>query len=331
MELIEELKNTWRTFRGGANNNGWQLIPVTSFKNCYLMAGMELPGSKEGVLFNFLGANIPRVELLPNGKGFNLRPILIDGKSWISLTKTEEGIAELFISMLENIFKLLQETDYKNGDTLLHLFLDRVAAWQDFMSKGLKPLSIESQTGLYGELTLLKNLLDLGLKEEAVKTWDGPLNGLQDFHIGFGAIEVKSTISQDGFIAKIGSLDQLSDSVYKPIYLVGQKLAISPNGKTLPALVHEIQEQLVYDLILKNSFDSRLMRYGYIEEHSSAYDRNLILIDSLMFEVNGDFPKLTPELVNPVIRSAKYEIEISGIPSMQLNLSHILKSFGVNI
>lgn len=331
MRLINEFTEAWKTFEASSAENGWQVIAVSGLPNCRMMSGVAFPGPREAAIFNFEGAILPRVELMPVGKGFSVEPVEIEGNKWIALAKSEDGNTDLYIAMLENIFRFLVDMGDIKGDSLLHSFLDRVSAWQDFMKKGRQNLTIESQTGLFGELSLIKDLLGLGLKEEAIKTWDGPLNGLQDFHIGFGAIEVKSTISQDGFIAKIGSLDQLSDSTYKPLYLVGKKLAISPNGISLPMLVDEIRNALAGDSSLLSNFESRLLRSGYLDMHSGAYDRLLVVERSLMYEVDEGFPRLTPQLVNPLVKSARYEIDISSLPVKALDLIEILNKLGVSI
>lgn len=331
MKLINEFVDAWKTFEASKAQNGWQVIPVSSFSNCALMAGMAFPGPREAAIFNFEVTTLPRAELLPSGKGFSVEHVEVEGKKWIALAKSEDGSPDLYVAMLENLFSMLEDMGTTEGDVLLHSFLDRVSAWQDFMKKGRLNLTIESQTGLFGELSFLKDLLDLGLKEEAIKTWDGPLDGLQDFHIGFGAIEVKSTVSQDGFIAKIGSLDQLSDSTYKPLYLVGKKLAISPAGISLPMFIDEIRIELGGDLSLLSNFESRLLRSGYLDMHSGAYDRLLVIEKSLMYEVDQDFPRLTPQLLNPLIKSARYEIDISSLPAKALDLKEILNKVGVSI
>ena len=331
MKLINEFSEAWKTFEASNAENGWQVIPVTSFSNCRLMAGIAFPGIREAAIFNFEAAILPRAELLPSGKGFSVEHVEIEGKKWLALAKSEDGNFELYVAMLENLFRLLEELGAVKGDILLHSFLERVSAWQDFMKRGRHHLTIESQTGLFGELSLLKDLIELGFKEEAIKTWDGPLNGLQDFHIGFGAIEVKSTISKDGFIAKIGSLDQLSDSTYKPLYLVGKKLALSPTGITLSMLIHEIRIALGGDLSLLSNFEGRLLRSGYLDMHSVAYDRLLVVEKSLMYEIDEGFPRLTPQMVNPLVKSAKYEIEISSLPAKALDLIEILNKLGVSI
>ncbi len=331
MKLINEFIDAWKTFGISNAKNGWQVIAVPGFSNCRLMAGMVFPGLREAAIFNFQGATLPRAELMPSGKGFSVEPVEIEGSKWIALAKSEDGNADLYIEMLENLFRLLEDMGDIRGDALLQNFIDRVSAWQEFMKKGRRSLTIESQTGLFGELSFLKDLLDLGLRDEAIKTWDGPLNGLQDFHIGFGAIEVKSTISQDGFIAKIGSLDQLSDSTYKPLYLVGKKLALSPSGMSLPELINEIRITLEPNQVLLENFQNRLMRSGYLDAHSGAYDRLLTVEKSLVYEVDESFPRLTPQLVNPLVKSARYEIDIGSFPSKALDLKEILNKLGVGI
>lgn len=331
MELIKEFSEAWKTFQSSNAENGWQIIPVSSFPNCGLMAGMSFPECGQAAIFNFKATRLPRSEHLPRGKGFSVEYVESDGSRWIALVKTEQGSSELYTSMLENLFRFLEDMGDASGDVLLRSFLDRVSAWQDFMKKGKQTLTVESQTGLFGELFLLKNLVDLGLRDDAVRTWDGPLDGLQDFHIGYGAIEVKSTISQDGFIAKIGSLEQLSDSTYKPLYLVGQKLELSPLGLSLPMLVNELRLSLDGDGELLSNFESRLLRAGYIDSHSDAYDRLLVVGKSLMYEVDNSFPRLTPQLVNPLVKSARYEIDISSLPSKPLDLKQILNKLGVSI
>lgn len=331
MKLIKECSEAWKTFQASNAINGWQVIPISRLSNCRLMAGMAFPGAREAAIFNFEEVNLPRAELLPSGKGFLVEFVEIEGDKWIALTRSESGSPDLYIAMLENIFRFMEVRASLKGNNLLHSFLDKVAAWQEFMKKGHKTLTLESQTGLFGELSFLKQLLDLGLKEDAIKTWDGPMSGLQDFHIGFGAVEIKSTVSQDGFMAKIGSLEQLSDSTYKPLYLVGKKLVLSPSGISLPALVDEIREALQFDENLLSDFENRLLSSGYLDSYASAYDRQLMVEKSLLFEVDEDFPRLTPQSVNPLVKSARYEIEISTLPARQLDLKEMLNKLGVSI
>jgi hypothetical protein len=90
------------------------------------------------------------------------------------------------------------------------------------MRKGAQALSPESEIGLVGELTLLRVIIDAGVPPvTAIESWVGPFDGVQDFNLGTGSLEVKATLSMTGFPAKIGSLEQLDDFVRQPLFLPG--------------------------------------------------------------------------------------------------------------
>ena len=79
---------------------------------------------------------------------------------------------------------------------------------------GTAYLSQEAEVGLFGEMVVLKALLEAGVPVEVVlNAWQGPLDGLHDFLIGSGAIEVKTTLSTNGFPATVNSLEQLDESL----------------------------------------------------------------------------------------------------------------------
>lgn len=50
--------------------------------------------------------------------------------------------------------------------------------------------------------------------------------------LGDGAIEVKATMSSAGFPVKIGSLEQLDDSVASPLFLAAMRFSRGEDGLT---------------------------------------------------------------------------------------------------
>jgi len=109
---------------------------------------------------------------------------------------------------------------------LLRVFLGRVRAWQEFMRKGAQALSPEAEIGLIGELTLLALIIEAGVPSAlALEAWVGPNDGIQDFEIGTGAIEVKATLSPVGLPALIGSLVVLAPAGQR-----GQQAAVHVGG-----------------------------------------------------------------------------------------------------
>jgi len=111
-----------------------------------------------------------------------------------------------------------------NENKLVSVFINRIYAWLSFMSKGERELSQEAELGLIGELEVILSLISLNLPiSEVLNAWKGPLDGLKDFEMGSGAIETKSTLSNQGFVAKINSLEQLDDSETSPLPLNGSR------------------------------------------------------------------------------------------------------------
>ncbi len=87
----------------------------------------------------------------------------------------------------------------------------RVASWQRFMERGGDGLlSPEEEIGLFGELAVLRVLLD-GEADPAglCACWVGPLGALHDFRFGSGAMEVKTTVLGAHSYARITGLGQL--------------------------------------------------------------------------------------------------------------------------
>ena len=88
---------------------------------------------------------------------------------------------------------------------------------------------------LSANLLVLGALLDAGVPPPMrSNAWRGPLDGLQDFELGTGAIEVKTTLAASGFPATIWSLEQLDEQPRQPLFLAGVRLALRRTRATLP-------------------------------------------------------------------------------------------------
>jgi Putative PD-(D/E)XK family member, (DUF4420) len=327
---ISEITKAWNVFRHQNSLKGWQVIPVTSLGRCKLLAAMGMPSLQEALFISFGDGILSHPHKLPDGKGFSLSISDNDGCTWLEIAKTKDGQSDLFVTMLENLLIFLANTYEVSDSELFRLFINRLQCWQEFMSKKRGLLTIESQTGLFGELCFLDSLIDTQLQASSVSSWVGPNRGVQDFKIGSGAIEIKSTLSEDGFIAKIGSLAQLDDSILSPIYLIGQKLKISSDGILLKDLVQRIREKIKGDVIAETMFEELLIYAGYLDMEAGYYDRKLKLIKSLVFLINSTFPRITSSVIHQNIRSVMYEIDISSLHYQELDLNKLLKQLGVS-
>ncbi|VWC46460.1 hypothetical protein BLA6863_07454 [Burkholderia lata] len=197
------------------------------------------------------------------------------------------------------------------------------------MRKGSQVLSPEAEIGLVGELTLLKMIIDAGVSRAvAIDSWTGPLDGLQDYELGTGAVEVKTTLSLTGFAAKIGSLAQLDGSIRQPLFLAGVRLRQTETGLCLPDLIATVLEALKDDTEATRLLSERLLAAGYFDAHRERYARRLAVSEIRLIEVKDDFPRLTLGNVPIGIIHATYEIDLDKIISDNVTVVDALKKLG---
>lgn len=329
----QRLRMAWRALTGNVVGDGWSTIPIELDGPCRLLAGRHFPGNEEAVLFGFQSVRIPPTTQLPEGRGFRVTKVehSVDGGPgvWVALSRQSAGKLELFTMMVVDIIETLEACHELSEERVLHQFLDRIRAWQNFMQRaGDGVLSLEEEVGLFGELIVLQYLLKVGIPAMvAVEDWQGPIDGIQDFMIGTGGIEVKTTIAANGFLAKIGSLDQLDDSVRQPLFVAGVRLSVDGSGRMLPDIVADIrtafQEPAATDM-----FNSRLLHAGYLDALSDQYTRRFVHASTTMLPINEMFPRLTRAIVGVGILAARYELDLSLMAGKGIHLDLALEQLG---
>ncbi len=331
----EELETAWRALADYRSDEGWSTILIATCRSCRLLAGRHFPGNEEALLVGFASIRIPPTEQLPQGVGFQVSKIELGvdglGYSWIALCRQRAGNPDFFAMMADDIVVTLEKQPMNDDVRLFNIFISRIKAWQDFMRKGGGDiLSPEAEIGLFGELIFLHKLLDSGLLAEfVVDSWQGPLDGIHDFVFGTGAIEVKSTVSPHGFPAKVASLDQLDDSLIRPLFLAAIRLELNPMGKTLPILIRETRDLLKSNLIALACLDSRLLHAGYFDAFADRYTRRFLQIGCRIMVVNDDFPRLTRANVALAIRNARYDLDLDLISLGDVEIIEVVKQLGI--
>jgi hypothetical protein len=197
------------------------------------------------------------------------------------------------------------------------------------MRKGSQSLSPEAEIGLVGELILLRAIIDEGVPlAAAIESWVGPLDGLWDFEIGTGALEGKATLSSVGFPVKIGSLEQLDDSVRQPLFLAGVRLRQAEAGQSLSRLVAEMRDVATGEAEAMRLLDERLIAAGYFDLHANRYIRGFMLAEIRAVEVKAGFPRLTLGSVPFGVNKAMYEIDLDKVTGQRVAIVEVLKKLG---
>lgn len=327
----DECAVAWQSLSGASDEPGWRTIPVTSAGRCQLSAGRRFPGNQEALLASFSAATLPVAERLPDGQGFSVERVDPhgDGKTWIALARAPSGGSELFATMVADVASALDAEAAADETRLLRIFIGRVRAWQEFMRKGAQALGPEEEIGLVGELIALASIIDAGLSAAiACEAWLGPINGLRDFEIGTGGIEVKCTLSTVGFPARIGTLDQLDDSARQPLFVAGVRLRQVDSGQSLPDFVETMRDVVRGDVEAERVLGERLVAAGYFDAHASRYARRFVHASSRVVEVGPTFPRLTLAFVPAGITKASYEIDLDRAPGPNVGMDQALKRLG---
>jgi hypothetical protein len=333
--LTERLHSAWRALGGGTHGEGWRTIPVDVAAPCQILVGRRFPGDEEAVLVGFRLPSSRSFGALPEGRGFRVErpegPFLGGTHEWFSLSRQATGSIEMFATMAADMIRLLETSGRVGEDRLFQLFVGRIRAWQEFMEKGRDGvLGAEAEVGLFGELMILGNLIDAGVPAAvALDCWQGPMDAVQDFEIGPGAIEVKATIAAAGFPATIGSLEQLDDAVRQPLFVAGVRLALDDTGLRLPDLVAAVRQKVREQIGSTALLDSRLLQVGFLDAFAERYMRKFLHVRTRHLPVDGGFPRLVRGVVPPAVSRARYVVDLDLVNSADVDLATVLKQLGV--
>jgi hypothetical protein len=330
---IKELNDTWSALDGIESLDGWRTFPLDNFEQVGIYIGRKFPENYEAIIIGFHSSVVIKISSFPQGNGFKISifeemPDKQD-KTWVSMCRQQGSSLEFFTAMAADIISNLEGYSllYPKGEGIFSRFISRVVAWQEFMkTKRVMKLSTEEEIGLFGELTLLRKLLDSCIsKEKVIQGWKGPLNSVKDFYYESVAIEVKSTISHRSFIATIDSLEQLADVEGVATYLIGFKFSIDSEGETLNDLIWSIRKK-VQGNVLQDIFDDLILKSGYLEQYSDQYDRPFVEGGpSLIFEISNNFPRLTRQNVDPAITSVRYSLNLHGLQVVSITLNELIQ------
>ena len=328
----EEIAAAWRALADGGAEEGWRSIAISGLSGNRLLAARRFPSNEEALLVCFTSIMLPQPGQLPQGSGFRVeRTSPSDSGKWIALVRQPAGSLDLFSRMVADIVAtLVMANDLNDEPRIFQLFLGRIRAWQEFMRNDSEGLEPEAELGLVGELACMEKLLDVDLPLQlVVDSWMGPMDGLQDFELGNGAIEVKSTMAIQGFPATIMSLEQLDDSIRQPMFVCGCRFISAANGLTLPEMIASIRKRLSFDVYALSSFDNALLHARYLDSHAEHYTRKFLVSDIRFELVDENFPRLILGNVPVGVRRVRYEIDLDAVKDKQFSVGEVIEMIGV--
>ena len=213
-----------------------------------------------------------------------------------------------------------------------HIFR-RLKTWKSIFESGMKGvLSAEQQTGLYGELYVLRQLLQWHEnKVNVVLSWTGPNRDARDFQYRNWGIEVKTTVKSDTDLVQISSKKQLDVRLTGELYLYRIALErLNQTGESLPEIVREIAELLEDDVVAYDHFRYCLYQAGYSFTDGEEYGRyGYRLRGCDLYGVCGEFPRIGEPDLPQGVEEISYVINLAGCREYKVNEESVLKNLTI--
>lgn len=160
-----------------------------------------------------------------------------------------------------------------------------------------------------GEMLALEHLLETG-KQPA---WKGPAAASVDIETPGAGYEVKSTLTRYDIRVHIAGQFQLASDADRKLFLVHQRFEPSPEGTSVDAVAARLVA-----LGIKREMVEQLLELCDLEPGNSARYDTYKLLDSRLFAVDSDFPRITPDsfvagaLPAGIVR-LEYVVDLSGL------------------
>jgi hypothetical protein len=327
--LIEELNAKWndaaQTTRSG---HEWRGVALSISSPVRLLAAVREPDERIALLVEgpMSAAPLPKIQFETQGLSLaeQRRPAENVFRLAVSLERRElKDVFEALCSDLVLVVSVLA-----TPVSAFAAITKRLEAWQACLRTRKGGLSPEEQTGLVGELAVLRVAAEKVGHSAGVEAWKGPLNGIHDFVSGGGAIEVKSVLGI-GTHLHISHIDQLEFSGLSSLTIARVRFRQGHDGISLPNHVAAIRREIADSSpSTVPEFEDRLLRAGYLDLDASLYSSTLFVQDDLCcYRVEGNFPRLMRASIPPAIVDGAYTIDERAISNFRQDgsyLSHIL-------
>ena len=227
----------------------------------------------------------------------------------IALCNATDG--DIFKLMAESLCRCLEGA--KPALTAFTLCIKHLQRWRAFlMAKNPARLSAEEVRGLFGELTLLAELIDRsGEPERMLEGWTGSDKSAQDFTFPSVAVEVKTRHGLERGRVSSSSQDQLETCMATLILMVFALTEVSSEGTSLNGLVDEIRDRLA-SVDAVERFEEKLLAARYLP--LKHYDLPLIKVTGQRaYKVDEGFPRIIRSRLTNGVSHVRYHIDLSAI------------------
>lgn len=298
---------------------------------CDLNVGLKMPENERMLVLRLPRTLADGVRNRPPALGIRVDRIADpddDTRFFLNLVLIESRYAEIFDVLLEDLITRL--IDIPDPRKVVREFLNQLDRWEALFSRySANGLTAEQQKGLYGELHLLRILLNASTdRAQALDSWVGPDAAVQDFRAGGWAIEVKTSSHTTRERFTVNGERQLDESPLENLFLYYLNLDVRiRGGESLNAIISAIRLMLATKVALLLTFNRKLIDAGYFDAQADTYKENgYVIREKYIFRVTGDFPRITPANLLPGVGEVRYSASLSDCLPYEITEQQLFKT-----
>jgi len=280
------------------------------------------------LIFQHQPENRPR-QKLPNLRGLEIESRRPQGhrNDLLVIRLKDNEQREIFYQLCLDIISATRLA--QSEEEAIEKFLARTWRWHRLL-RGSRDdrLSEEEQKGLIGELQLMRQHLFPSIGVAAsINAWTGPLDAPKDFEVGRVCIEAKARRGAATPFVAISTEHQLDtkglDALFLYVAEVTGTTEDDPKGCTVTdvanGVLEEIQER---DPSVIDLFEERLLSTGFDWSDNYA-DKKWLLGPERIFEVAGDFPRITTRAYPTGVTNVRYSIALQDCEQFRSDFNYI--------
>lgn len=243
-----------------------------------------------------------------------------DGVRSIQLTLIDPRFRDTFLTLSADLAErvLATTTPADGARALVH----NLGRWLRFLKRRKADvLTVERQTGLYGELATLADLIAESISFPAATwAWTGPNGAYQDFQLGRLAIEVKTLAATQPQQLRVETERQLDDRGLDALVIAHHKVDRRRDaGRSLPDLIEHIRDGLAGDEVAREHFDDQLFEVGYLDAHAHLYAQHgYTARGDAYYRVGIGFPRIVEDDLRPGLGAVRYMIDASACAPFEI-------------
>lgn len=251
-------------------------------------------------------------------------------RAYLRVLLEKERLMETFSILATDLIEAVSlEPDMPSAATRC---MERLTLWQGLIERVPEDgLSAEAQRGLFGELTILTELMIPALgKMEAVSSWAGPTGARHDFITKAIGVEVKTTISKAPVRLRISNELQLDDTGLDALFVAHVRLLpMTSRRMTLPSLIEELRKRLDDTPTALAAFEQRLVLAGYLDTDRERYGSVGYVVSGMdYYRVEDEFPRLIKGNLPLGVGDVTYSIPVDMLGAYCATSETIKKMLG---